>query len=226
MALSASRARVLAAVSSLGGAGGRPVTLAELAGALGGHPNTSRQHLDALVASGLLDARDVARASSGRRPRGYTLSDAGRRSLAPAGEDGYREIVEAVVAHHVAAGRGPDEAHQIGEAWGEQRASALPPSAGDDPVGAVTELLGMLGFDPAPMADGFLLRSCPLLGIAQKNQEFACTLHEGMVRGVIRRVGGRQVVRLRPFAHPHGCQLSFGEPDDGMPAPPDAPAAR
>ena len=104
MALSASRARVLAAVSSLGGAGGRPVTLAELAGALGGHPNTSRQHLDALVASGLLDARDVARASSGRRPRGYTLSDAGRRSLAPAGEDGSQRPILQVESVHPNAG--------------------------------------------------------------------------------------------------------------------------
>ena len=160
--------------------------------------------------------RDVPRLTSGRRPHGYTLAEAGRRALTPAGGDGYREIVEAVAAHHVAAGRGPAEAHQIGEAWGRQRADALGPGAADNPVGAVADLLAMLGFDPAPAPDGpgLLLRSCPLHGLAKDNPEFACTLHEGMVKGVIRRLGGRQAVRLLPFAHPHGCRLLIQDPDD------------
>lgn len=218
--LSAPRARVLGAVANLGGLD-RPVTLAEIADALGGHPNTSRQHLDALTASGLLDVVDVHRPTSGRRPRGYTLSELGRRALTPAGGDGYREIVSAVAAHHRATGRGRAEARQIGEVWGERRAAALPPEAADDPEAAVTDMLAMLGFDPAPApdGDGLLLRACPLLGVAQENPDFACTLHEGMVQGVVRRLGGHRHVRLLPLADPRGCRLSLGL---AAPAPPAA----
>lgn len=215
--LSPARARVLSAVASLGG-DARPVTLTEISDLLGGHPNTSRQHLDALTANGLLDVSDIARSMSGRRPHGYTLTEAGRLSLAPSSGDGYREIVEAVVAHHKARGRGPEEARMIGQVWGEQRAATLQPAAAADPGGAVTDMLAMLGFDPAPApdGDGLLLRSCPLHSIAKENPDFACALHQGMVTGVVRRLGGTSHgVRLLPFDHPHGCRLRFGALDEG-----------
>lgn len=217
--VSAPRSRVLSAVATLG-VDGHPVTLSEVAQLLGGHPNTSRQHLDALAAAGLLDVTDVARPTSGRRPHGYTVTDTGRRALSPSDNGGYREIVEAVAAHHVANGRPASEAAEIGELWGERTA---PPVLGDA-VEAITDMLDMLGFDPAPApdGDGFVLRSCPLLGIATESPEFACTMHEGMLRRVLRRVGGGQRVRLLPFYDVHGCRLSFRDDDASADPDPDA----
>ncbi len=210
--LSPPRARVLSAVASLGGLS-RPVTLAEVTEVLGGHPNTSRQHLDALAAAGLLDVTDVPRATSGRRPHGFSLTDTGRRALAPSGEEGYREIVSAVAAHHTETGAGPRQAERIGELWGSKRAADLEPRP-EDPVTAVTDMLAMLGFEPmpAPDGDGLVLRACPLHGIVADNAEFTCSMHEGMVRGVVRRLGGNQTVRLLPMAVPEGCRLLFGPP--------------
>lgn len=219
--LSAPRARVLTAVSSLGGTE-RPVTLAQVAELLGGHPNTSRQHLDALAASGLLDVQDVPRPTSGRRPHGYTLTDSGRRAIAVPEVDGYRDVVEAVAAHHTANGRGADEASAIGEFWGQRQASQLPEDAHDHPSETVTDMLAMLGFDPAPSPDGHgvVLRQCPLHGVAQDNPEFTCTMHEGMVKGVVRWLGTGQNVKLLPFASPSGCHLILEDP-----TPDDPPAA-
>ena len=67
---------------------------------------------------------------------------------------------------------------------------------------------------PAPDGHGLLLRTCPLHGLARENPDFACTLHEGMVKGVVRRLGGHQTVRLLPFAHAQGCRLSIEDPGD------------
>lgn len=214
--LSPPRARVLSAVSALGGRD-RPVVLAEVAEVLGGHPNTSRQHLDALAASGLLHVQPVPRATSGRRPHGYTLTDTGRRALASPDDGGYRDVVEAVAAHHVATGRSREEASEIGEYWGERRASELPPEAAQHPTEAVTDMLSMLGFDPVPSDDGvgLVLRQCPLHGVAIDNPDFTCTMHEGMVKGVVRWLGTGQRVRLLPFASPKGCHLVLEEPPQG-----------
>lgn len=210
MPLSESRRRVLNAVATMT-PGGDPVTLSDVAAELGGHPNTSRQHLDALADSGLLDVTDIARGTSGRRPHGYTLTEAGRRTLADPHPGGLVDIVSAVSAHHRATGRAASEASDIGEIWGKRTAEAMPEDAADNPGEAVVDMLSMLGFDPAPAPDGhgLLLRNCPLLGAAPDDPEFACKLHEGMVRGVVRRLGGPSTVRLIPFAEQHGCRLSI-----------------
>lgn len=197
------------------GADGHPVTLVEVAEVLGGHPNTSRQHLDALAAAELLEVTDVPRPTSGRRPHGYSLTDSGRRALAPSDGGGYREIVEAVAAHHAASGRGRAEAGEIGELWGERVVA----SGEVDTSGSITEMLDMLGFDPAPApdGDGYVLRSCPLIAIAQETPEFACTLHEGMLRGVLKRIGGDVRVRLLPFYGIHGCKVTLSKLESGAP---------
>ena len=78
--LSNPRLRVLEAVHHLGG---EHVTINQLATHLGGHPNASRAHLTALARDGFIKIADIPREGPGRRPRGHTLTDAGRRVIDP-----------------------------------------------------------------------------------------------------------------------------------------------
>ena len=79
------RARVAALLGELG----EGVPLAELATRIGGHPNATRAHLDALVEEGLAEAAPLPRTGPGRPALGWTLTDAGRRAVAgdPSADD-------------------------------------------------------------------------------------------------------------------------------------------
>lgn len=203
-ALSRARARVAAAVRELGP--GAP--LAAIAERLGGHPNATRQHLDALVRDGHATAARLPHAGRGRPARGFTLTAAGVRALAasglplgpgagvraPAGARAYAEVVDAVAAHLVAGGHASAEARAIGRTWGGARASA-----------DVEHLLAELGFDPHPADEATLhLRACPILSSAQAHPEVICSIHQGLVEGVL---GVDDGVLLVPFARPGACVL-------------------
>lgn len=203
--LGPARRRVLRAVSELGGAG--PVTLTDIVGRLGGHPNTTRQQLDRLVASGLLDVTAVSHGRPGRPPKTYTLTDRGRRSL----DQHYSGLVGAVTTH-LAGQPDPEEAARaVGRSWG---ASSVADRIGE-PVRVVVELLDILGFDPRPTGPGddVVLTSCPLVGHCGPSP-LVCELHQGMLDGALRELGHSQGVRLVPFSHPEGCGVSFSELDE------------
>lgn len=224
--LSPARRRVLRAVAELGAS--EPVTLHAVAERLGGHPNTSRQQLDALVASGLLAAITLPTHGPGRPPRGYRVTASGRAALGtfePASE--YRELVGAFATYLV--GRPAEDAREVGRVWGEAKADAIgavaqeaepssllpsrPGAARPSAPAQLIELLDTLGFDPAPIATdagrhGVVLRACPLLDTAGDHPEVMCELHRGMVDGVMRRLGASDGVTLEPFADPDGCRLT------------------
>lgn len=210
--LSPARMRVLRAVDALGPA---PVTLADVAARLGGHANTSRRQLDALVADGLLGAAPLPSPGPGRHPRGFRVTAAGREALGHTGDE-YRGLVGAFAAYLV--GRPEAEAREVGRVWGA--AKAVPPDAGvaaqasdrDHPTRRLIEVLDTLGFESAPIetetgGSGVVLRACPLLDAAGDHPEVMCELHRGMVDGVLRRLGAADGVTLVPFAEPAGCHL-------------------
>lgn len=175
--LGPARERVLRAVADAEG----PVMLADLVARLGGHPNTTRQALDALVADGLVDRRTVPRATRGRPPFAFRVTDLGRRVL---GGGDYAELVGAFATYLVGRGRPAEEAREVGRIWGAGRATTLPPvgtagvadgadsggtagvadgadsggtagaADGADSVGAVVDVLEALGFDPERLPAG------------------------------------------------------------------------
>lgn len=209
--LSNARLRVLRAVSDLGG---QHVTIAQLAGHLGGHPNASRAHLSALVVHQLLAVADVPGTGPGRRPRGYSLTDAGRRAVAPTSAETIG-LAGAFASYLVQTGHGAKEAREIGQLWGEQQASALPAdTTANDSVEAVVEVLDILGFDPArlevPDGEALVLRTCPLLPAAPDDPTFICEVHHGLIDGVLRRIGASEGITLLPFSEPDGCRVELG----------------
>lgn len=207
-ALSAPRERALRAVAELSAEG--PVTLAEAAARLGGHPNTTRQHLDRLHAEGFLAAELLAQGRPGRRPKGFLLTPLGRRALTTSSGAECSRLAGAVASYHIQTGGGPDEARAIGELWGEGSARPLDGEPAP-PMEALVEVLDILGFAPGVQqaAEGptLVLQACPLVN-ATENAPFLCTLHEGMIHGVLRSLGGRQRVTLeRADPGAGGCRI-------------------
>ncbi|MDO5731445.1 helix-turn-helix transcriptional regulator [Corynebacterium sphenisci] len=146
--------RVLRAVADRRGA---PVTLAELAERLGGHPNTTRRHLTALVEAGRLDVAPLPQPGSGRPPLGYRLTRAGRRALAGAEPDRHRELLQATATVLARRGATAAQAREIGREWGARLDLGRKVDAGEgagDAWSALLEVLDVQGFDPAPVAPG------------------------------------------------------------------------
>lgn len=241
--------RVLRAVADRGGAA---VTLAELAERLGGHPNTTRRHLTALVDAGRLDVAPLPQPGSGRPPLGYRLTRAGRRALAGAEPDRHRELMQATATVLARHGAGAAQAREIGREWGARL--DLGRKVGGDAADAWTallEVLDVLGFDPAPVADGdadaagagpgaddgsgapagagpgeALLRGCPYLDVAEEHPEFMCPVHEGLAAEIFARLGGPDRVRLIPRAVGEDCLLRSLPPEGPDAADAAEPAGR
>lgn len=190
------RARVAAAVAQWGPA----VSLAVLADRLGGHPNATRAHLEALVEAGFADAAALPRTGRGRPALGYTLTPAGTTALRgdPA-LTAYVELVSALASHLDAAPDATDQARAIGRDWGNQRAAT--PS-----THAAVQLLEELGFSPAVTGRTIRLRTCPLLDAAREYPEVVCAIHAGLLQAT----SGDDEAALTPFAEPGACcvQLS------------------
>lgn len=203
------RGQVLVALAEVPGG----ATVEELATALAIHANSVRNHVGALVESGLVDVVPEPPSGRGRPAHRYAVSVAGSALLAveQAGRFGgggeYRALAEAF-AHHLATRRGAQrEARAVGELWGAQVIAARRPQG----VGAresVLSLLTDLGFAPAEdeSAGGesagddpavgssagsgvVLLRACPLLESAQQNPEVICQVHLGLVTGARTALG-------------------------------------
>ena len=213
--ISAPRRRTLQAVLELGG---KDVTIHKVTELLGGHPNSARQHLDALTGLALLSAKDVQSDRPGRRPRGYSLTSLGRQSLGANRVDESRELADVFASYLVAHGSGPKEAQEIGRAWGTKRADELSESQSEQPLDAVIEVLDILGFNPSTVSteqgDAVVLRTCPLLDLAHGSTEFVCNIHQGLIDGVMRRIGAREGVELLPFSEPDGCRLNLSPPPE------------
>lgn len=200
MSMSSARAAVLDALRERG----RLCSVREIAEDFDLHPNTVREHLDALLDQGLV-ARESARPTGRGRP-------ALMYRATSAAEDVTRdyELLTKVLSEQIASmPNGVEIARQAGRTWGEAQV------AGADEVRA-TDLgphVARLGFEPTqPDPDGRLvLRACPILTAARRNPEIVCTVHLGFVEAMIEAAGGDPAdVDLAPMGDPDGCVLRVG----------------
>lgn len=169
---------------------GTPLDVAEIATRLQLHPNGVRTHLQRLEGRRLVRS-EPARGSVGRprmlwsvTPRAVAEADlphtgwAMARSLAraiPATPARLREVEAAGVT------LGSEMVDEIGE-------GALSGTGGDP----VHRALGALGFAPVRQEDGtitrYQLQTCPYAEAVRENPAVVCTLHKGVVRGVLERL--------------------------------------
>ena len=197
--LSPARARVAGALADLG-----PRTpLVTLVRHLGGHPNATRQHLEALVGQGHATVEPLPSGGRGRPARAWTLTASGRRALsAQAGDSAYAALVDALASRLASQPDATVEAHAIGRVWGARQ-------AGDGR--SLVEVLDELGFTPVPDEESpgtTRLVTCPILDSARQHPEVICAIHQGLVEGALGPDAG---VRLRPFAEPGACLLTTGQ---------------
>ena len=207
-ALSASRAAVLEALQSAGA----PTNLTDLSEATGLHPNTLREHLEALVARGLAQRHREAPQGRGRPAWLYESTEP---DLATAGSE-YAGLAATLAAHIHRTSTDPrEDAVAAGRAWGHELARKAGPPEGGGATAARRKVVGLLdevGF--APETDQRVttarLTRCPLLETAKEFPDVVCGVHLGIVRGALDEYDADSSrTDLQPFAEPGACRLEL-----------------
>ncbi len=204
--------------------------MAELTARVGGHPNTTRHHLRALAAAGLVQERVLPAGGRGRPATHYSVSPSGREEVSPApGGAAAQEYVAlaAAFAQRLAERDGDPgaDARAIGRAWGTGLATRHGDDDGVDLTARerVLRLLHRLGFSPETEAGTetetagrpspgttVLLRTCPLLEAARQHPEVVCQVHLGLVAGALEaHLEPTEGLHLVPFARPGACVLTL-----------------
>nr|WP_246296225.1 helix-turn-helix domain-containing protein [Arthrobacter wenxiniae] len=209
-----------------------PLTVESLAAETGQHPNTVREHLDALVASGLAGRTTAPRSGRGR-PASLYVPEAPESRTA-----GYAALAAALARHIAATSDDPAAAGDLaGRQWarvlagleaGADHSPAEPLRHGikthSDPAprglpGAarrrqtrlnVAASLRDAGFGIQGNADAtdFTLTTCPIVAAARENTDVVCAVHLGLVKGLLEGSGvPEDGVVLVPFAAPGMCTL-------------------
>jgi predicted ArsR family transcriptional regulator len=175
------------------------------------HANTVRFHLDRLVAGGLV-TREAGQRRGPGRPR---LTFAAVAQPDPASERRSYQLLADMLAGFVAA-TSPDAAGQaaeLGRTWGRYLATRPAPGTRVTAEEALRELLRVMddvGFSPW-LTDGdhgwqLLLRHCPFLEVASAHREVVCSLHLGVIQGVLTEQRAPvEAPLLRPFVEPSLC---------------------
>ncbi|MCF6736221.1 winged helix-turn-helix transcriptional regulator [Blastococcus sp. KM273129] len=187
-----------------------PQTATELAGRLGISPAAVRRHLDALVATGRVEERQVRDAHRGRgRPaRRFHLTDAGRSAFPHAYDD-----LALTALRYVAAAGGPDAVRAVAEqqlAGLEARASSAVEAATTGSPGAPADRAQALA--AALTAEGYAATASALSGGGQLCQHHCPVAHVAAEfpqlceaeTAVIGRLVGTHVQRLATIAHGDG----------------------
>lgn len=194
-----------------------PVTLSALSALTELHPNTLREHLEALQRSGLLRREPAAPAGPGRPAWLYRATAVG-----VAGHSEYAGLAGALAAtiHRTSADPATDAA-LAGTDWGHELAAGHGRPAVLEEAGArgqVVALLDEIGF--APESDNthaeVRLTQCPLLEAAVRYPDVVCNVHLGIVRGALEEFGADpEPAELYPFSEPGACRLRLAASPEG-----------
>jgi predicted ArsR family transcriptional regulator len=202
-----SRLRVLELLrQSPGGLG-----VAELAERSGLHPNTVRFHLNRFVTAGLA-RRDVEQQPS--RPGRPRLTFVATPENLRRDQRNY-QLLAAMLAGYMADTADPAmHARHLGNAWGSYLATRPVPGqrvTEEESVGDLLRVLDDIGFSPQLTQDGdgqgvIELRHCPFLEVATAHREVVCSLHLGVMQGVLAEQRAPvEASDLQPFVEPSLC---------------------
>lgn len=186
----------------------------QIARRTGLHSNTVRFHLERLEEDGLVSRKVAHSGAPGRPPLAYVANpvpDAG------SGHRDFRQLAD-VLAQLVSRSSTDrattrDMSIEAGRSWGVARtpetATAIGPA---DALRRIEETLREIGFAPETDAAGeritILQRHCPFLEVAQDHQDVVCSVHLGLIHGILDQTKAPVTIeRLVPFASPSGCEL-------------------
>ncbi len=194
-----------------------PMSVEEVAADVRLHVNTARFHLDALVADGLAERASEDRTRPGR-PR---MLYAARQDAPPSGDRSYRLLAQILTSYLAGEVARPDQAAlHAGEAWGRYLAERPAPFQRVTAESATRQLVGVLddiGFEPEATTAGrrreIRLHNCPFREAAEQSREVTCSVHLGLMRGLLAEVGAPlDALRLDPFVTPNLCVAHLGTP--------------
>lgn len=186
-----------------------PTTLGALASSTGLHPNTVREHLDALVDQGLATRATAEPSGRGRPAWLYEATGAD-----PEGASEYAGLASALArAIHHRSTTPVDDALAAGRDWaGEltRQRAAVPEKSATAARRKVVDLFDDMGFEPTAdaRASSVRLTRCPLLEAAHQYPDVVCGVHLGLARGALEAYGADpRGAELLPFAEPGACRL-------------------
>lgn len=174
-----------------------PVPVEEVAAGVGLHVNTTREHLDRLVASGFVVRQPEHRTTRGRPRMLYrsvdsaaaaTVDSRARGHLVRLLLDGYGQPMESPVVAAEAAGM----------TWAAQLGCPGTAASHDDAADAEEQIAALqrhledLGFDPEFERESMemLLGHCPFADVPNERRGVVCGAHLGLVRGIVARHEG------------------------------------
>lgn len=204
--LGPTRARVLSLLQDAG----EPLTAGAVGARLGLHSNSARFHLDRLVDDGLV-VRDREPRSEPGRPK---VLYAAAGTAPPVAHRSYRLLAEILTT--LLSDRLEDPAAaavEAGQAWGRFVSPRSRPFHRPDAGEALETLvasLGRLGFDSHVVETDADLRlevsHCPFLEVAEAHNDVVCSVHMGLMRGVLEETGAPvRAVSLEPLVEPSRC---------------------
>jgi len=195
---------------------GAPLTREQAARQVGISRKLAAFHLDRLVDAGLLLAsydRPAGTATRiGRAPKRYRTSDLDVDISIP--ERHYDVIGEILLdaLEHPRPQETPTDAvdriayergHQLAaDARATRRLGRLGPERATT---VLVELLGALGFEPAPAADGVVQRNCPFRRLAQRSPALVCAMNHRLVQGVLDGLGTTRLTAVLAPADSRCC---------------------
>ena len=189
-----------------------PVTIAEISDHFGLHPNTVRPHLERLRDAGLVELDATPRGGVGRPQHRYSgvPIELGVHELDTRGDDAYRLLSSALADVCDLAGSSPRDAEAVGVQVGVKIADAVPGAADTADVDAVvTSCMDRLGFGPVCGDGEVTFTECPYRSVAEEHPDVVCSLHAGMLRGVLATVGA-ELVEFRDLESSGPCSARYG----------------
>jgi predicted ArsR family transcriptional regulator len=195
---------------------GRPVSVRELSRRLSLHPNTLRPHLRRLEEAGLVTHQVRKTAAVGRPQILYEAPE----SSEGGGKD-YRFLAE-MLCGTVRTPREIARAAELAREWGAYLVSQGGPKPGvrlpaRRNLALLRDAMAGAGFDPRFRRDGtsveVTLRACPFRDLADDYRDLVCTLHRGLIEGMLAGLKPRITLReFKPFAERGVCRLRAGPP--------------
>lgn len=180
---------------------GRPVSVREMSRRLGLHANTLRPHLRRLEEAGLV-AREVRKSATVGRPQ--TLFSI--RQGEPPERGDYRLLAE-MLCGLVLDRPAVERARELATQWGSYLVAQGGPKPGvrlpsGQNLALLQEALARAGFDPRfrrlqGAAVEVTLRACPFRDLADDYRELVCTLHRGLIEGML--AGLKPPLSLKEF---------------------------
>jgi predicted ArsR family transcriptional regulator len=186
-----------------------PMTIAQIAGELGVHPNTVRFHLGTLVADGRVERVQPVDRRPGRPPLMFRAV----RRMDPGGPRRYRMLAEILTLGLSSDQDASAKALDAGREWGRRLDPPTRTAKAPGPRQSIDRLVGLLddmGFAPERQdAHGQTrvgLRHCPFLELAEHRSDVVCPIHLGLMQGALEKWDAPITVdRLDAFVEPDLC---------------------